>query len=133
MGSWLVACCVLAWLAFAPGPADAATRTVGPGGDFQTIQAGIGGSDAGDSLLVETATYYEHLILDRAITLVRADSAAVVTVRPDTLNPVAAPLLQVTAATHPSWPKRCWNKEAWGMRGDGVFTLSMVTSREWCV
>jgi parallel beta-helix repeat protein len=61
-------------LALLPTTALAATYAVP--GDFSTIGAAIANASAGDTITVNSGTYYENLRVDRGITLIGKDTGA---------------------------------------------------------
>ena len=59
--------------------AGAATWTVDPTsgvGDYTSIQDAINASTAGDTILVQSGTYYEHVVANKQLTLRGVDSGA---------------------------------------------------------
>ncbi|MCX6679825.1 MAG: right-handed parallel beta-helix repeat-containing protein [Methanothrix sp.] len=49
--------------------ADAATLTVGPGQTYTTIQSAINAASPGDTILVQSGTYNEHVVVNKQLTL----------------------------------------------------------------
>ena len=46
-----------------------ATITVSPSGTYKTIQSAVNAASAGDIILVQSGTYNENVVLDKAVTL----------------------------------------------------------------
>ena len=56
-----------------PGLATAATRHVGAGQTYATIQAAVDASSPGDSIVIHDGTYVENVTVDRALAIVSQD------------------------------------------------------------
>jgi parallel beta-helix repeat protein len=55
--------------------AAAQTITVGPSATYKTIQSAVTAAVAGDTILVQSGTYYENVIIDKAVTIRAATGA----------------------------------------------------------
>lgn len=65
-------------LLLALGAAHATATTIVVPDDYPTIQQAIGASSVGDTVYVRVGTYYEHLTIDRSLTLEGEDRDATV-------------------------------------------------------
>jgi parallel beta-helix repeat protein len=70
-----VAIIASAALAFPLAATAAATINVGPGSTYKTIQSAVTAASAGDIILVQTGTYSENVVVDKAITIKAASGA----------------------------------------------------------
>ncbi len=53
---------------------QAATITVGPDGDYATIQAAVDGANSGDTIRVESGTFRENVIINKSVVLRGTDT-----------------------------------------------------------
>lgn len=65
-------------MAFVPVTAHAVLRAVSPSGPFTSIQSAINASQAGDSVLVASGTYYERLVLRNGVSVKAQTTGAVI-------------------------------------------------------
>jgi len=64
-----------------------------------TINAGIGGASAGDTVLVDDGTYVEFVLIDRNVTLVSLNGRAATTIDPPSTPTGTLGTIRVTSAT----------------------------------
>jgi len=55
---------------------DAATLSVGPGQSYTTTQAAVDAASPGDTILVQSGTYYENVNVNKQLTLQGVDSGS---------------------------------------------------------
>ncbi len=70
-----IALIVSALAIVSPVSGAAQTITVGPTGSYKTIQSALNAASAGDVILVQSGTYYENVIVAKAVTLKAAPGA----------------------------------------------------------
>jgi parallel beta-helix repeat protein len=70
--SLLVATVALIVLATLAVPASAAELTVGPGGQYTTIQQAVNAANSGDIVRVAPGTYTENVVVNKALTITAA-------------------------------------------------------------